>query len=180
MACRYYCTFWPNCATVRIKLQLCLNFPKCISDVIYLGICDLEYYNCIAVLSICSKSKMEWPQSPLTFLGCMWFLYPECSFMYSWGQSPREYITSEMHFAKFKVTDTQIDDIWNAFCKIQGHRYPNKWHLKCILQNSNKVAPWLWQWHNLAKIQKSSFQYDSWWPHREWALVANLSTIILL
>jgi len=67
--------FWPNCATVRIKLQLRLNFAKCISDVIYLGICDLEYYNCIAVLSMCSKRKIEWPQSPLTVLADVKVIY---------------------------------------------------------------------------------------------------------
>jgi len=47
-----------------IWVSVTLNFAKCISDVIYLGMCDLEY--CIAVLSMCSKRKMEWPQSPLT------------------------------------------------------------------------------------------------------------------
>jgi len=56
-----------------IWVSVTLNFAKCISDVIYLGICDVEYYNCIAVLSMCLKRKMEWPQSPLTleFWGCL-------------------------------------------------------------------------------------------------------------
>jgi len=49
-----------------IWVSVTLNFAKCISDVIYLGICDLEYYNCIAVLSMRLKRKIEWPRSPLT------------------------------------------------------------------------------------------------------------------
>ena len=36
-------------------------------SIIYLGICDLEYYNCIAVLSMCLKRKMDCVSESLWF-----------------------------------------------------------------------------------------------------------------
>ena len=54
----------PNCATVRIKLQLCLKLHfRCQA---FLGICDLEHYYCNAMLNKCLRRKMGWPQNPLT------------------------------------------------------------------------------------------------------------------
>ena len=31
------------------------------------GLCELEYYNCFAMLNICLKRKLEWPQSQSTY-----------------------------------------------------------------------------------------------------------------
>ena len=51
---------------LRITLQLCLGFWKMYFRFNFSGVWDLEYYYYSAVLNICLRRKLEWPQSPLT------------------------------------------------------------------------------------------------------------------
>ena len=43
-----------------------LDFAKMYFRFHFSGVCNLEYYNCLAMLNICLRRKLEWPQSPLT------------------------------------------------------------------------------------------------------------------
>ena len=45
-----------------------VDFTKAYFRFHFSGVCDLEYYNCLAMLNICLKRKLEWPQSPLTLV----------------------------------------------------------------------------------------------------------------